>query len=245
MKMVHILLATALALTTTPAHAIQVLDSSSVVLGSFSKFKCSSGTSCSVSGGQLSLSAVPSSLTSLSLSGTLGVTGVSTLSGGVAASAGQFTNFMAWKPPTLTSGTSTTPSATVLYVSQVFIPANASITGIKLNNGATVGTNKWIVALFNSAGTPVASSALAGTLSSGADSYQTIAFTAPYVAVGPAVYWIGLYADGVTDRFRSVPAVGQYAGLAGSVSTQVFGTVAAVTLPTTFTADLGPVAFTY
>lgn len=179
------------------------------------------------------------------VAGTLGVTGASTLTGGVVASSGQFKNYMGWKPSTLTSGTSTQGSATVVYLTQIYVDANATFTGIKVNNGATVGTNKYIVALFNSSGGVVANSALAGTTSSGADGYQTIPFTSTYAAVGPAVYWIGVYIDGTTDRFRTVPAVGQYAGLAGSVSGQTFGTVATVTLPTTFSADLGPVAFTY
>lgn len=185
------------------------------------------------------------------VAGTMAVTGASTLtgaltaSGGIAASGGQRTRFLAWPPPTLTSGTSTTPSTTVLYLSQIYIPANTTLTGIKVNNGATCGTNKWIVALFDSTGAPVANSSTSGVTCSGTDAYQAIPFTGTYAAVGPAVYWIGLYANGTTDRFRTIPAVGEFAGLAGSVSAQTFGTVASVTLPTTFSADLGPVGFVY
>lgn len=177
------------------------------------------------------------------IAGTLGVTGATTLTGGITVTAPR-TNWYGWSPPSLTTGTSTTPSATVVYLSQVWIPINATLTGIKVNNGATVGTNKWIVALFNASGAAVANSALAGTLSSGPDGWQTIAFTGTYAAK-TGMYWIALYADGVTDRFRSVPAAGQYAGLTGSVSAQTFGTIASITPPTTFTADVGPVAFTY
>lgn len=209
------------------------------------KFTVTASSGNTVAAGTLTSTGTLIATAAATVGTTLGVTGASTLTGGIVVAAGQRTNYLGWRPSTLTSGTSTQGSATVLYVSQIFLEANATLTGIKVNNGATVGTNKYIVALFNSAGTPVANSALAGTLSSGADGYQTVAFTGTYAAVGPGVYWIGLYIDGTTDRFRTVPAVGQYGGLAGSISAQTFGTVAAVTLPTTFSADLGPVAFTY
>lgn len=167
-----------------------------------------------------------------------------TLGGGLVASSGQFTNYgRAYDG--LTTGTSTTPSATVVYLSQVFVSANATITGIKVNSGATVGTNKYLVALFDSTGAAVATSALAGVTTANADAYQTIAFTGTYAAKGPGVYWIGLYVNGTTDRFRSLAAGAEGKGLAGSVTGQTFGTVASVTLPTTFTADKGPVAFLY
>ncbi len=51
--------------------------------------------------------------------------------------------------------------------------------------------------------------------------------------------------NGTTDRFRSLPASMEGRGLAGSVTGQTFGTVVAITPPTTFTADKGPVAFVY
>lgn len=202
-------------------------------LGLVSAVKCSTGLTCSKVGDKLNMIVSTSQTSAL------------TLAGGINASSGQLTRFMGWRPPTLTSGTSTTPSATTLYLGQVYVPANATLTGIKVSNGATVGTDKYIVALFNSSGAAVANSALAGTTTAGADVYQAIPFTATYAVVGPAMYWVGLYVNGTTDRFRSVPAVGEHAGLAGSVTGQTFGTVAAVTLPTTFTADKAPVAFTY
>ncbi len=178
------------------------------------------------------------------VAGTFIPTGATTLTGGLAMTA-PLVNFMGWKPPTLTSGTSTQASATVVYLTQVFIPMNATLTGVYVNNGATVTTNKYIVALFNASGAAVANSSLSGVTTSGGDAYQQIPFTGTYAAKGPAMYWIGLYVNGTTDRFRSVPAVGQFAGYAGSVSAQTFGTVATIAPPTSFTADLGPVAFTY
>lgn len=155
-------------------------------------------------------------------------------------------NFFQWQPSTLTSGTSTTPVATTLYLSQIHIPGYSTLTGIKLSNGATVGTNKYIVALYDSAGTKLANSALAGVTTAGADVYQAIPFTSSYAAKGPGTFWIALWVNGTTDRFRTIPAVGEISGYAGTVTGQTFGTVpSTITPPTSFTADVGPVSFTY
>lgn len=143
-----------------------------------------------------------------------------------------------------TIGTDTQASATVVYLSQLYIGRGATLTGIGANAGGTVGTNKFIYALFDKLGAVVATTALAGVTTSGANAFQDIDFTAP-VTVSPGVYWIGLYMNGTTDRFRSKSTIMKISGLAGSVSTQTFGTVAAITPPTTFTADLGPIAYTY
>lgn len=226
-------LLSALLVTFSAWAGVEFYDSNNTLLGNFVKVKCTTGLTCSQSSGKLSLVTNGS------------VSGVITPTSGIAASSGQLTRFTNFKPGTLTAGTSTTPSTTTVYLSQIFIPANATLTGIAINNGATVGTDKYVVALFSSGGAVVANSALAGATTSGADSYQSIDFTSTYAAIGPAVYWIALYVNGTTDRFRTIPAAGAYAGLAGSATGQTFGTAASVTLPTTFTADKGPVAFVY
>jgi hypothetical protein len=219
-------------------------NSSDLLLGIPAKVKCATGVSCAITSGKLNITAAQTAGTSLTLSSTLGVTGATTLTGGLTVAAGQRVNYGRGLG-SLTGGTSTTPSATTVYLTQIFVEANTTLTGIKLNNAATVGTNKYVVALFDSSGAVVANSALAGVLSAGANVYQAIPFTATYAVKGPGIYWIGLYVDGATDRFYSLPAFDESRGLAGSVTGQTFGTVASVTLPTSFTADKGPVAFTY
>jgi hypothetical protein len=181
----------------------------------------------------------------LTVAGTATITGAFSPSGGLAASATTRTIFASWHPDVVTSATSATPSSTAVQMTQLWIPHNMTLTGVGVLNAATCGTNKWIVAIFDSSGNALANSATAGTLCSGASAYQKIAFTAPYVITGPRTLWIGVYADGATDRYYAVPTTGQADGLAGTVSAQTFGTVAAVTLPTTFTAGVGPVAYVY
>lgn len=145
-------------------------------------------------------------------------------------------------PVATTTGTSTTPVITETYIAEVFIPVNATLTGIGILNAATVGTDKYVVALADSAGAVVANSALAGTTTAGAAAYQRVAFTATYAAVGPAKYFVLLQVNGTTDRFRS-HAMGNFG--ASKKTGETFGTLTTITPPTTFTADLGPIATTY
>lgn len=188
------------------------------------------------------------------ISTTLAVTGATTLTGALSANGGfnnynttaPKTNWSTWLPKVaVTEATSTTPVATDVYMTQIEIPYNMTLTGINVLNAATVGTNKWILALFDSTGAVIANTALAGVLTSGASAYQQIAFTAPVAVKGPGTYWIAGYMNGTTDRFYTIPAFGAPAGLAGLVTGQTFGTVSAVTLPTTFTAAQGIIGYTY
>lgn len=142
-------------------------------------------------------------------------------------------------------GTNTTPVAGTLYYADLWLPFNKTLTGVGILNGGTVGTDSWIVGIHASAGGAVlANSALAGTVSAGANAFQQIAFTSSYAAVGPARYWIVLQSNGTTDRFRSV-AVSTYIDVLTKSSAGAFGTLSSLTVPTTFTADVGPVAYVY
>lgn len=214
------------ACSTTPAFAGMEIDNAAgKQLGFAGKIKCGTGLSCSVSG--------------------IGVTINSPGTAGTPLISGVNTTYVPFPVATLTAGTSTTGLATSVYVTQVFIDNNASLTGIAVNNAATVGTNKYIVVLFNSSGVPLANSALAGVTTAGASSWQKIPFTAPVAVVGPAVYFVGVYINGATDTFYTIPAAGEYVGSAGSVTGQTFGTVSTITPPSTFTAGAGPIVHTY
>lgn len=142
-------------------------------------------------------------------------------------------------------GTSTTPVAGTQYRIDVYVPEDyAMISGIGVLNAATVGTNKWIVMLYDSTGRLVANSAVAGVLTAGANAPQEIPFTAA-VALKHGMYIIAAMLDGTTDRFRTVAASTNIDKLTGS-STGSFGTVPAnITPDTTFAADKGPVGYLY
>jgi hypothetical protein len=138
-----------------------------------------------------------------------------------------------------TMGTDTTPVVTETYLARVFIPANMTLTGISVLNGSAVAGNI-TVALADSSGVVVASSA--STAASGTAAFQQVPFSSTYQAKGPGEYFILLQCNNTGYRFRS-HAVGNFK--AGKLTGQTYGTLPSFTVPTGFTANLGPVADTY
>lgn len=181
----------------------------------------------------------------LDTSGNLTASGLGTFTGGLSGGTVPRTRYHGWVPQPVSNATSVTGLTTSVYLTQVSIPYSFTVTGVGVLNAATVGTNKWIVALFNASGTVVANSATAGVTTAGASAFQQIPFTATANLIGPGTYWVGLYVNGTTDTYYSIPTLGQSDSLAGSVGSQTFGTVANVTLPTTFTAGVAPVVYIY
>lgn len=142
-------------------------------------------------------------------------------------------------------GTNKTLVSGTVYVADIFIPlASVTLTGIGVLNGATVGTNNGLVSLYDSNGNLLANSALAGALTSGANTFQQYAFTATYTTIKPGRFWVGYQANGTTDTIRTV-ATATWIDLLTTSTAGTFGTLPAVTPPTTFTADVGPVAYVY
>ena len=91
------------------------------------------------------------------------------------------------------------------------------------------------------AGAVVASTAAAGATTAGADAYQRLPLTAP-ITLPRGTYYVCLQMNGTTDRYNA-HAIGNFG--AGKATSTVFGTASAITPPTTFTANLGPIASLY
>jgi hypothetical protein len=157
-----------------------------------------------------------------------------------------YTQFTTFPPAFATTLNTTTGVAGSVWVSALAAPFNAKLTGACILNGATVGTDKWIVSLYDGAGTLLANSALAGTTTATASAYQCIAFTATVNITGPSIYYIALQGNGTTDTFKTYAAA-QAPTLYGTkqITGGIFGTLPAITPPTTFTANVGPVMTTY
>jgi microcystin-dependent protein len=143
-----------------------------------------------------------------------------------------------------TDGTNLDAVVTELYVCEVFIPSNVTLTGVApFWGGATNGNAK--VALFNSAGTRVALSASTNVSGHTVDDYTRIAFSATYAAVGPATYYVGIICDDNTHDLNT-HVIGNFG--AGKITGLVYATeagYASITVPTTFTTGLGPIATLY
>lgn len=179
--------------------------------------------------------------TTLTASGA--ITPVGGIAGVAAATSNPRTIHTGNQPPLVsTDGTNATPVITETYISQVFIPSNMTITGVSIFNGATVGTNNGFVYLCDNLGNILATSAVAGAVTVGADTYQDYAFTAPYVAKGPSSYYVCYQMNGTTDRYNA-HTFGRFG--ASKKTGTVFGTAIAITVPTTFTTAVAPMATLY
>ena len=141
-------------------------------------------------------------------------------------------------------GTSAVHVAGTIYVAEINITEARTITGIAVLQGVTVGTDKLIVALYDkSGGVVLATSDLAGTTTSGADAFQQIAFTATLTIMTPGRYWVAIQCNGTTDTTRRI-AANTYLNLTKSYVGS-FGTMADLLVPSTTTADVGPIAYIY
>jgi hypothetical protein len=141
-------------------------------------------------------------------------------------------------------GTSAVHVAGTWYRSEIYVPHLAQWTGIQVLNGATVGTDNIMVALYDTNGVLITNSAVAGALSAGANAFQSLAFlTQPILQ--PGRYFVAVQCNGTTATTRKWAAANGGNQMTQS-ATGTFGTVpASFTPPTTFTADVGPIAALY
>lgn len=184
-------------------------------------------------------------------SGAISTTGALTPTGGVGPAAG-FAN-----PTVFHSGQIGVVATTGLnqkqivttetYYSEVYIPANTTITGISVLNGHTTNAGVNLnVGLANSSGVIVASSATTNAQAA-ADVYQQIPFTGTYAAKGPAKYYIAVQGSTTTGFLATFGAANTQNFGANKVTSETYGTflTTASYATTTYTASLGPVADTY
>lgn len=122
-------------------------------------------------------------------------------------------------------GTNTTPVAGRVYYGTVYLPETRLLTGVSLLNGTVGGTDNINLAIYRADGVgPLAKTLAGGTLASGIGRFQDIAFTAVYLATGPARYWIAAQINGTTTRFRTInltpgattAGLGAFIGVLGS-----------------------------
>lgn len=143
-------------------------------------------------------------------------------------------------------GTSTQAVAATTFYSTVQVPRTAKFTGIKVLQNGTVGTDKLNVELRSASGRLLATSALTGTSTVGANTFLVVPFTTPYVVTGQSEYYVGVSGNGSADGIRTQAASTFVDTLAGTATGGTFGTILTqVTMPTTFTANTGPIACLY
>jgi len=140
-------------------------------------------------------------------------------------------------------GTSTTPVAGTLYIADVVIERDMVVHGIGALIGGTGGTDKFIYALYDSAGNLVGNTATAGVTVGTLNTCQEILLTNE-VSIKAGQYFIGVQLNGTTARLRTMATATFITPSTDSVA-GTFATLPNITVPTTFTADKGPIAYVY
>lgn len=134
--------------------------------------------------------------------------------------------------------------AGTIYMTEIYVPFWQTWTGAAVLNGTTVGTDKYIVALYGTNGALLANSAVAGATSAGASTFQKIAFTSA-ITLAPGRYFIAVQANGTTDTLRHLLSANGATNCTSSTA-GVFGTIpSTMTIPSTFTTAVGVISELY
>lgn len=141
-------------------------------------------------------------------------------------------------------GTNTTDIAGQLWITDIIIPSNMVVSKIGFLQGGTATTDNTLVAIFDAAGNRLGTSALAGVVLSGANTFQEQALLVPVQCNGPQRYYIAVQGNGTAAGAIQTIPTSTFVGVNAGVLAGAFGTVPAVIVPpTTFTAGSGPVVY--
>jgi hypothetical protein len=139
-------------------------------------------------------------------------------------------------------GHSTTDTAGGLFIADLRVDRLMVTTGGAILNGATVGTDSNACCLYDYSGTLIASSAAAVT--SGASAMQQRAWVQPTV-LAAGQYFLVYQTNGTTDNFQTIPTATWLDVLAETLTGTAGSPPANITVPTTFTANTGPIGYIY
>ena len=139
------------------------------------------------------------------------------------------------------TGTDTAFATAVQFVSSVFLPCQKNVRAVRYLVGSVGGTDLGYAVIYGSGGTVVGQSptAAGGVTVGAAAGVQTFSLQATVALAGPAMYYVGVQANGATAKLRTVPANQDFGIYAGQVS-QTHGAIGAISAPTTFTAGKAP-----
>ncbi len=147
-------------------------------------------------------------------------------------------------------GTNSADTANKRMTTSFYLPRTGIFTGLSFLQGGTATTDNITTQIADASGNILATSAAAGTLLSGANTFQTQNFAlngagaaqTKTILVGPALYFTSVVGNGATaGAYQTVPTL-TFKNILSQGSTGItFGTFPSYVVPTTFTADLAPV----
>ena len=141
-------------------------------------------------------------------------------------------------------GTNTTDINGQVWVTSIYIPVTKTITKLGVLQGGTATTDSVVMAIYNSAGALIGNTALAGTALSGANTFLEAALANPSggsLTLTPGIYYLGVQGNGTAAGAIRTVATATFINVVSQVNAGVFGTLAAITPPTTFTAGQAPI----
>lgn len=139
-------------------------------------------------------------------------------------------------------GTNTVDIAGREFVTSIYVPQTGFVTGLQILAGASAVTDSWTSTFRDMNGNLLFNGALTGIVPSGANTFQTAAFTAKAFVLGPALYFAGFQGNSASSSYRAV-AASTFKQVIGASQAGTFGTVPLTFvggIPTTFTADFAP-----
>lgn len=151
-------------------------------------------------------------------------------------------------------GTSEDDVANKRMVTSLYLPRTSKITGVTVLQGTTATTDNITSGIHDSLGNPVVNTGATGVLLATASTFKNLPITAnatgaaqtTTILTGPALYFVTVNANGATAEALRLLAASTYNNVLTAGTTSVtFGTFAAFTPPTTFTATVGPVLCLY
>lgn len=134
-------------------------------------------------------------------------------------------------------GTDKTPVVTETYLAEIYVPGNVTMAGVAVFNGSAVAGNM-TVGILTASGTLLGLSA--STAQANTDTYQLVPLA---LTLTPGTYYVAVQFDSTSARLNT-HTFGTFG--AGKLTDQTYGTMpSGLTMPTTFTAGLGPIASLY
>lgn len=141
-------------------------------------------------------------------------------------------------------GTNTTDIAGQVWVTSIYIPVTKTITKLGFLQGATATTDNTVLAIYNSAGTLIGNTALAGAVLSGANTFQEQVLTNPAsgsLTLTPGLYFMSVQGNGTAAGALKTVATATFINVVSEVISGSFGVLPAIAVPTTFTAGQAPI----
>ena len=140
-------------------------------------------------------------------------------------------------------GNSTTDTAGGLYIADLVVGKLMISTGAAVLNDTTVGTDTNQVFLYDYSGTLIAASV--ASVTAGASAFQARAW-AQLTVLPAGQYFLAYQTNGTADKFQTIKAATWVEVLATLVTgTTIGGPPNNITVPTTFTANQGPIGYVY